>query len=141
VSEQNVDLYRRAVGAFNARDLDAMLMLIDRSCEWHSTFAAVSGGVYHGHDGIRKWHRDMEDAWGEEIRLEPEAYFDLGEHTLLVAKMYGRGHHSGATVAMPAVHVFRWRDGLIVYFKSYARREDALSDPRVSEDELEPIDP
>ena len=42
---------------------------------------------------------------------------------------------------MPAVHVFRWRDGLIVYFKSYARREDALSDLGVSEDQLEPTDP
>jgi ketosteroid isomerase-like protein len=141
MSERNVELYRRAVGAFNARDLDAILVLVDPSCEWHSTFAAVSGGVYHGHDGIRKWHRDMEDAWGDEIRLEPEAYFDLGENTLLVAKMHGRGQHSGAEVAMSAVHVFRWRDGLIVYFKSYAHREDALSDLGVFEDELEPIAP
>jgi ketosteroid isomerase-like protein len=141
VSEHNVELYRRAVEAFNARDLDAMLVVVDPSCQWHSTFAAVYGGVYHGHDGIRKWHRDMEDAWGEDIRLEPEAYFDLGEHTLLVAKMHGRGQHSGAEVVMPAVHVFRWRDGLIVNFKSYAHREDALSDLCVSDDDLEPIDP
>jgi ketosteroid isomerase-like protein len=141
VSEPNVELYRRLVEAFNARDLDAMLVLIAPSCEWHSAFAGVFGGVYHGHDGVRMWHRDLEESWGEEIRVEPEAYFDLGEHTLAFSALHGRGQHSGAEVVMPAAHVFRWRDGLIVYFKAYARREEALSDLGVSEDELEPIAP
>ena len=43
---------------------------------------------------------------------------------------------------MPAeAHLFRWRDGLIVYFKAYAHKAHALSDLGVSEDELEPIQP
>ena len=29
---------------------------------------------------------------------------------------------------MPAAHVMRWRDGLIVYFKAYRQREAALDD-------------
>jgi hypothetical protein len=37
--------------------------------------------------------------------------------------------------------VFRWRDGLGVYWKAYVNREDALSDLGVSEDELERIEP
>jgi hypothetical protein len=35
----------------------------------------------------------------------------------------------------------RFRDGLIVYLKGYAHREDALRDLGVSEGALEPIDP
>jgi hypothetical protein len=42
---------------------------------------------------------------------------------------------------MPAAHLCRWRDGLIVYFKGYAHREDALSDLGVAEDAVEPIAP
>jgi hypothetical protein len=42
---------------------------------------------------------------------------------------------------MPVAQLVRWRDGLGVYFKSCAHREDALSDLGVSEDELEPIAP
>jgi hypothetical protein len=37
--------------------------------------------------------------------------------------------------------VCRWRDGLCVYGKQYAHREDALRDLGVSEDALEPIAP
>ena len=42
---------------------------------------------------------------------------------------------------MPAAAVQRWRDGLTVYIKAYAHREDALKDLDISEDALEPIAP
>ena len=78
---------------------------------------------------------------GDEFRLEPEAYFDLGEDTLIFYVGRGRGRHSGVEVALPGAQVFRWREDLIVYAKGYARREEALRDLGVSEDELEPIEP
>jgi hypothetical protein len=104
-------------------------------------FAAVGGAVYHGHDGLRDYYRDLADAWGDDIRIEPAAYFDLGEYTLAFNVLHGRGQHSGAEVTMEVAAVARWREDLIVYFKTYAHREDALSDLGVSENELEPIEP
>jgi hypothetical protein len=141
MSERNVALHRRWVEAFNARDIEGVIACSDPSIEFHSTFAAVGGAVYHGHDGVRRWQRDTEDVWGTEIRAEPEAFFDLGEHTLVFVVMRGRGRHSRVEVAMSNAAVARWRDGLIVYWKAYVQREDALSDLGVSEDELEPIAP
>jgi ketosteroid isomerase-like protein len=142
MSAHNVGLHRRTTKAFNARDVEAYIACFDPSIEFHSTFAAVGGmTVYHGHDGVRRWHRELEEVWGDEIRLEPDAYFDLGEHTLVFYVIHGRGRQSGADVAMPAAAVVRWRDGLGVYIKGYAQREDALVDLGVSEDELEPIGP
>lgn len=55
--------------------------------------------------------------------------------------MHGRGKQSGAEVALPGAGLFTWRDGLIVYLKAYAHREDALSDLGMSEEELKPIAP
>ena len=140
MSQENVELTRRFVAAFNARDIEAMIPYFDSSIEFHSTFAAV-GAVYHGHDGLRTWHRDIEEAWAGTIRLELEAHFDLTERTLAFGNIHGRGQQSGVEVAMAVAQVARWREGLIVYFKSYARREDALRDVGVSEDELERIEP
>jgi ketosteroid isomerase-like protein len=141
VSEQNVELHQRLVEAFNARDVEAFVALGDPSIEVHSVFAAVGGAVYHGHDGLRRMFGDLEDEWGDEFRVEPEAYFDLGENTLAASVLYAVGRHSGAEVALSVAHVARWRDGLIVYLKAYAHREDALKDLGVSEGALEPIDP
>jgi ketosteroid isomerase-like protein len=141
VSERNVELTRRGIEAYNERDLEAFIALCDPGIELHSVFAAVGGAVYDGHDGLRKYFRDLEDAWEGGIHLQPEAFFDLGERTLVFYGLHGRGRQSGAEVAMPVALVAKWHDDLIVYLKVYAHREDALSDLDVSEDALEPIAP
>jgi hypothetical protein len=90
---------------------------------------------------VHRWQRDLEEAWGEEIRVEAAAYFELGEHVLAFDVLRGRGRQSGAEVALPGAAVTRWRDGQCVYFKAYAQREEGLRDLGVSEDALEPIGP
>jgi ketosteroid isomerase-like protein len=140
MSEENVERARRVLEAFNARNIDAMLAYCDPRIEFQATFAAV-GGVYHGHDGVRRWHRDLEEAWGDGIRNETEAFFDLGEQTLAFSVMRGRGRQSGAEVVMPIAQVARWRDGCCVYYKAYADRDEALRDLGVSLDGLEATAP
>ena len=139
MSEKNIALLRRWTEAFNAREVDAMLAHCDPSIEMHSVFAAVGGTVYRGHDGLRRWQRDLEGAWGEEIGAEPEAYVELGERTLVFYVMHGRGKHSGVEVRAPVATVFRWRDGLMVYYKGYTHRPDALRDMGVSEGDMRPV--
>jgi ketosteroid isomerase-like protein len=141
VSHQNVELHRRLVEAFNAHVVEASIALSDPSIELHSVMTEPGGAVYHGHDGLRRYLEDLEDAWRDEIRVEPEAFFDLGEHTLLFYVARGRGRQSGAEVEMPYAQVVRWRNGLIVHFRAYAQRDNALQDLGVSEDALEPIGP
>jgi hypothetical protein len=82
MSERNVELHRQHMEDFNARDLAALIAHSDPNVELHSTFAAVGGAVYYGHEALRKWLRDLEEAWGKELRVEPKAYFDLGNQTL-----------------------------------------------------------
>jgi ketosteroid isomerase-like protein len=141
VSRENIKLWREWLRLFNRRDIEGLITLCNPAVEFHSVFAAVGGAVYHGHDGLRKWHHDLEEAWGADISLDIEAYFDLGEHTLTFFTYRARGRHSGADVTTPATTVATWRDGLVTYVKVYLHREDALDALGVSEDELEPIKP
>jgi ketosteroid isomerase-like protein len=141
MSRENVELMRGFTEAFNTRDIEAIIATCDPDIEFHSTFAAVGGEIYHGHDGVRSWYRDIDETWGGEIRSELEAFFDRGDDILTFTVLRGRGRQSGVQVAIPAAIVTRVREGLIVYFKGYAHREDALSELGVSEDALEPIAP
>src|SRR5688572_15739453 len=128
MSERNIQLHRRANEAFNTRDVEDFLAYCDPEIELESSVT----GFHRGHDGVRTWHRDLSDAFGEDLRVEPEAYFDLGERTLSFHVLHGRGQHSGAAVVTPAAHLCSWRDGLIVYFKGYRRlnwkRDEVLRD-------------
>jgi hypothetical protein len=91
--------------AYNERDMEGFIALCDPRVEFHSAFAAVGGAVYHGHDGLQSWSADLVELWGDEIRVEPEAFFDLGEHTLAYYVMYGRGQYSGVEVALRELSV------------------------------------
>jgi ketosteroid isomerase-like protein len=137
----NIEHQRRMIDAFNAGDIDAFIRFADPSIEFHSAFATVGGAVYHGHDGLRQWQRDFEGSWGDEVWVEVETYFDLGDDVLTYYLLHGQGLESGVPVEMPNALVTTWRDGLIVYFKVYGHREDALGALDVSEDTLEPIAP
>jgi ketosteroid isomerase-like protein len=137
MSEGNVELMRRFADAWNAGEIETVIACCDPDVEVHSAFAALGVGLYQGHDGVRDWLRDLEDAWGAGFRIEIERVFDLGEHTLAFSVWRGRGRHSGAEVAMQATPVARSRNGLLVYYKSFTQRDDALRELGVSESELE----
>ena len=141
MSQENVEIARRMAEAFNRHDIEVFISCLDPSVEYHSVMTVPGGAAYHGHDGVRKYFRDFGDAWGNEFRAEPEAFFDLGQETLLFYVVHGRGQRSGAEVAMKGAQVCKWRDGLVVYAKAYVHREEALRDLGVSDDALEPIAP
>jgi ketosteroid isomerase-like protein len=141
VSKQNIELHRRANEAFNTRDVETYLAFCDPQIELHTAVTGPGAAVYHGHDGVRRWHTEIADAFGGEIRVEPEAFFDVGEHTISFHVLHGRGQQSGADVATPAAHLCRWHEGRIVYFKGYLRREDAFTDLGISIEAVEEIAP
>src|SRR5580704_2291521 len=99
MSQQNIEQYRRWFEAYNARDTERLIEYCDPAIELHSVFAVAGGAIYLG-----------------------------DERVLVFAVLRGRGGQSGVDVTMTGAHVTRWRDGLLVYAKGYARREDALRD-------------
>lgn len=125
MSQENLDLHRRAVAAFNARDVNGFVALCDPDIELHS---AVTGVVYQGRDGVRAWHVDLAEAFGDEVWVEPSTYFALGEYTVTFHLLHGRGQHSGAAVAETFAHLHRWRNGLTVYFKAYTDQTAVFED-------------
>lgn len=84
MSPENVELHRRTGEAFNSRDIDAWLVFCHPEVELHSAVTVPGGALYHGHAGVRRWHRDLEEAFGDQVHIEPEALFDLGEHTVSI---------------------------------------------------------
>lgn len=135
-----MELHRCANEAIQTLDADALVELCHPRVEVHSIFAAVGGAVYHGHNGVRSWLSDLDDAWSE-FHITAEAYFDLGEQTLAYIVLRGSGRQSGASVVMPYAQVMRWQVEKCVHFRAYVRREDALRDLGVSEDQLDTAGP
>jgi hypothetical protein len=92
MSEENVDRARRAYEAFNRRDLDALLALVDPEADFTTRFVERSE-AYHGHDGVRMW-------WDDLLRVFPDFSIEVVEvrevRDLTVNTVSVRGHGLGS---------------------------------------------
>jgi ketosteroid isomerase-like protein len=136
MSQENVELVRRAADAFNrgGRDAQASDALLAPDVVWEVAIGVADfDGVYRGRAAVRQfWRTFMAEL--DEMRIEVEELVDCGDRVFSVARAVGRGRHSGATGAGQVVFpVFTVRDGLIARYQLFAEREKALQAARLSE--------
>jgi ketosteroid isomerase-like protein len=126
MSRENMDLVRQVYDAARRRDSTAVLALYDSDVELDNTRLVVSGGVYHGHDGLRAIFHQWNEAW-ESIDYEVEELIDAGDdHVVSVVSRHGRGRSSGVEVAIRVALVWTIRDGKVTRVVWFPTREDAL---------------
>jgi ketosteroid isomerase-like protein len=121
-----VQNHRRAIEAFNRRDLDALLALMDADVEFAPFERAVEGGgAYRGHTGVRSWWGDALEAFPD-FRLDIEESRDLGDVTLVHGRLGGQGAASGASFERTVWHAVKWRDGKQVWWRAFESEAKAL---------------
>ena len=126
MSQEDVDLTRVAVDAFDRRDVDSFLALNDPDVEFAPVEASVEGGQpFRGHDGVRRW-------WAETFEVFPDFEIDLvgirdlGEQLLVNARLRGRGANSGATIDRAVWSIITWHEGRVVSWFSFESSDEAL---------------
>ena len=120
-----MELARRAYDAFNRRDWDAFLALMDDEVEVESRLVAMEGG-YHGHEGLRRWWNDFLGTFPDYI-CEIEELRDLDEDvTLGHIRGWGRGAGSTTPVVDPFWQPIRWRDRKCVWWRNCSTEAEAL---------------
>jgi ketosteroid isomerase-like protein len=124
MSLDNVERAYLALDAFNKRDLGVLLTLMDDDVEALPRQSAVEG-VYHGHDGIRRWWKNTFDAIPDFI-IEVVEVRDLGD--LTISTLNQRGHGSGSATPMDEAiwQVIRWRRGKSIWWSNFRTRPEAL---------------
>ena len=84
MSQENVEVFKRAFDAINRQDAEALLSELDPEVEWHGAVLMAMGGertVYRGHAGVREWLRDLYETLSEFQAEYPEVR-DLGDRTV-----------------------------------------------------------
>jgi ketosteroid isomerase-like protein len=115
VSEQDVEIVRAAVKAFNAPDLEALRELIDEQIEFKSAVVGgVEGATYRGRDGMERYVADLDEVF-EDRHIEDERYLDAGDgRIVLLYRTVARGKGSGVPIDQPLGIAFTVRNDRIV---------------------------
>lgn len=125
MSEQNVEVMRTAMEAFNRRDGERFDALLTQDAEIVPVRAALEGTTYRGADAATQYCAAVEKSW-EDLRWEIEELRDGGDLVLAVGHIHGQGRDSGAAIDSPAGWVAHFREGLIARFQTFAGRAEAL---------------
>jgi hypothetical protein len=131
MSEENVELLRKAIDAVNRRDLDALLSVMDEEVESVSRIVAIEGGL-HGHEGVRKWWVSWFDAFPD-YAIEIVDVRDLGDKLLTTLRAVGHGGESELPVQDEVFHVSWWRGGKVIRWQVINSETEALEAAGLSE--------
>lgn len=128
MSRENLEIVRRLFDAISRRDAEAVLSFYDPDVEWDGSRAGPGAfivGTYHGHDGLRRYFREWNEAW-ENVDYHVEDLTDAGEQVISAVTSRGRGRASGVAVSYTQYALWTFRDGKIVRAAWFQTREEAL---------------
>src|SRR5512132_4122762 len=108
MSEENVEIVRKALDALNARDRDLALSLMDPEIEYRSPFEQKT---YRGLDGMVRWREDMAAAL-EDFHVEDSRFLDAGgDRVVALYRIVVRGAGSGVPVSQEVGALWQLRNG------------------------------
>ena len=132
MSQENVEVVRRAYEAFARHDLDAILEMADPEIEAHDPPEVPDATVYYGRAAVRRDWEQTIDLF-EDFKIDVEKLFDAGNDVVLFVRYSGRGKESGAAVEALMAHVITLREGKAIRLRQFLDRAAALKAVGLSE--------
>lgn len=124
MSQENVEVARKAVVAFNRRDVPALVELTTDDFQWVTWTGTVEPTVYHGPDGLASYFRDS-DVW-EVLNLDVQEFRDLSDRVLVAGTFHARGGGSGAEIHASYFSAFFVSGGKLARVLSFRTEAEAL---------------
>jgi ketosteroid isomerase-like protein len=131
MSQENVEIVRAAIDAFNERDWDAALKDAAPGSEVDlSRAVGPVHGVYRL-DQVRGFIDDLAESW-ESLRLEAHEFVEAGKHVVVPWTVHVRGR-DGIEVSARVTWVWTFRDRAIERMCMYQEWQEALEAVGLSE--------
>ena len=130
MSQQNVEVVRGQIEAFNRGDFSAAIEALDEDVEWEvpsmAALDAPASGLLRGRREMVESFNQWFEAWDSYAFEATEIRGGRGGNVFVAGVQTGRGRASGLDVNVPTFHVFTVRAGKIASMRSFLARVDAV---------------
>jgi ketosteroid isomerase-like protein len=133
MSEENLELVRRYLAAYDSGGLDVSAEFWHPEIEWRAVEGYIDDvGVIRGPDGMRQYYRQWEETF-DAGRTEIEELIEAGDQVVALLRGVGRMKESDAEIDIRYAVVISVRDGKIAGGREYSTRQEALEAAGLSE--------
>jgi uncharacterized protein len=127
MSEEKVERVLGAYDAWNQRDFDAVIEIVDPEIEWTmigTTRFPGTEGTYHGHDGVREFWDLLIEPWAE-FHIDVQGTRAAGDLVVAFVRFHAKARE-GLELESPFVHLLEFSQGRVIRFRSFDNRAEAL---------------
>jgi ketosteroid isomerase-like protein len=126
MSQENVEVVRQTLEAFNSEDIERILALTHPEFETEvpPEFSAEPD-TYTGRGGVRRYFESFQEAM-DEIRFQPERLWDAGESVVVALRLTAKGRQTAIPVEQRTAAVWSVRDGMVAQVRVYGSPAEAL---------------
>ena len=133
MSQQNVEMVRRGVEAWNQHDADLWLRDAAPEVEWKPAGpAAVERTVYRGYDEVARGFEAVWETW-REFHFVESGVRDLGESVLWLGRVKMKGRASHVELDQEFAFCAVLRRGKFVTVQAYLAWHEALANVGLQE--------
>jgi ketosteroid isomerase-like protein len=133
MSQENVEIVRELLEAFQRRDHERAFDFYDPDIEWDGSRLGEVGlgdlsGVYRGHEGVRTYWRRWLSAWRDlQFDIDDVRDGEGDEVAALIRNQRQWGRHSGIPTEMPPYGiVFTIHGGKVVRWRAFPDYQSTL---------------
>ena len=133
MSQEDVEIVRQIFEVFNGEDIELILALTHPDFELEvPPDLSAEPDIYRGHDGMRRYWESFRDAM-EEIRIEPEGFWDAGEAVVVAMRVTAKGRRTAIAVEQRTAGTWTICEGKVIRVRAYASLSEALEAVGLSE--------
>lgn len=125
MSAENVEVAKRGIAAFNAREVELFASLTTPDFIWYPSMGAIEGQAFEGRPGIDRYFGTLADAW-EAFQIDPGEFRTLADTVVMLGRLNGLGKGSGVPVDSSLGMVFDLHGGAISCIRGFLDHAETL---------------
>jgi ketosteroid isomerase-like protein len=125
MSQENVELVRAWIEAFNRRDGDAIAQLEHPAIEWRTSAEDPDATTNRGQEAVQRYLDGWIDAFPD-LHIEATECFAVGSHRVFTTNRFTGHSASGVPMDFLLTTVTTYEEGRIVRVAEYFDRAEAL---------------
>ena len=131
MSQENVEIMRAGIEAWNAKDWDALRAFYDPDLILRGTKEWPEQGPFFGLNAVMRQFAQMRDAWDADSLGPISDFIDAGDRVVVRFRWHGAGH--GPDMNLEGTNVYTFRKQRIVLQEAFRDHAEALEALALSE--------